>query len=275
MVNKIKSVLSAWSIYDCNSIAASIAYAAAVSLFPLLSLLVAVFGVFLEKGQIKSSLLESIHQISPPLSEALEPILTSLSRDLGVHGPISLVGLIAGSTLVFTIVDKAFLIIWDKRRSPEGASVWHSARKMVFSRLRSLLILAGIGMLAFLSLTAGIAARFVNHFSNRYLHWEKLPAMTGAVVAMFLTFIIFFFLYRFLSKEKVSSRLCLKAALVTTLLWEVGSQLMIMISFDQNYSAYGVIGSFLALIVWIYYNSMVFLVGALFIRTEFPQPARN
>lgn len=275
MVKKIKSVISAWSHYDCNSIAASIAYAAAVSLFPLLSLLVSVFGLFLEKGQIKHSILESIHQISPPLSEAIEPILTSLSRNLGVHGPISLVGLIAGSTLVFTIVDKAFLIIWDRRRTPKGSSVWQSARMMVFSRLRSLLILAGLGLLAFLSLTAGIAARFFNHFSSRYLQWEILPAITGAVVAMFLTLIIFFLLYRFLSKEKVGSRLCFKAALVTTLLWEAGSQLMIMISFDQNYSAYGVIGSFLALIVWIYYNSMVFLVGALIIRTEFPQSVQN
>lgn len=203
MVKKIKSVIAAWSLYDCNSIAASIAYAAAVSLFPLLSLLVSVFGVFLEKGQIKSSLLESIHQISPPLSEAIEPILNSLSRDLGVHGPISLVGLIAGSTLVFTIIDKAFLIIWDKRRDPEGASLWHSARKVIFCRLRSLLILAGLGLLAFLSLTAAIAARFFNHFSSRYLQWEKLPAITGAVVAMFLTFTIFFFLYRLLSREKV------------------------------------------------------------------------
>ncbi|MGE9269443.1 MAG: hypothetical protein ACQKBU_01460, partial [Verrucomicrobiales bacterium] len=61
---------------------------------------------------------------------------------------------------------------------------------------------------------------------------------------------------------------CLKAGLVAAVLLECGGRVLGALSFGSNFSAYGLVGSILVVQLWIYYNVMVLLVGALIVRVE-------
>ena len=86
------------------------------------------------------------------------------------------------------------------------------------------------------------------------------------VVGSAVNILVFFSLYRFLSREAVTWTLCWQAAVTSAVLWEGGSRVLSLFSFGSNFSAYGVIGSFLVVQVWIFYNIMVLLIGALVVR---------
>ena len=44
--------------------------------------------------------------------------------------------------------------------------------------------------------------------------------------------------------------------------WEVGSQLVAAYILTGNYSAYGVVGSFIAILLWVYCASVLLFLGA-------------
>jgi membrane protein len=50
------------------------------------------------------------------------------------------------------------------------------------------------------------------------------------------------------------------------LIWEVGQQLLARVIIADRYSAYGVVGAFIALMLWMYYASAVVLLGGEFVR---------
>jgi membrane protein len=48
--------------------------------------------------------------------------------------------------------------------------------------------------------------------------------------------------------------------------WEIGRQLLALLIVGKSYTAYGVIGSFIVLMLWFYYASVVLLFGAEFVQ---------
>ena len=74
------------------------------------------------------------------------------------------------------------------------------------------------------------------------------------------------------------------AALVAGVAWEIGRQLIALFLIGGSYSAYGVVGSLIVLMLWCYYGSLVLLFGAEFVeingrmyemRREAATPAGN
>ena len=46
------------------------------------------------------------------------------------------------------------------------------------------------------------------------------------------------------------------------IVWQLGSQVVSRFIVGGNYSAYGVVGSFIAMMLWVYYASILLLFGA-------------
>ncbi len=59
----------------------------------------------------------------------------------------------------------------------------------------------------------------------------------------------------------------LRGACVAAILWEIGRQVLAVYLVHRGYaSAYGVIGSFLAIMLWTYYAMLVVFLGAEYTR---------
>jgi len=74
-------------------------------------------------------------------------------------------------------------------------------------------------------------------------------------------------IYRTIPKPNVRWQEALRGGILAALLWEAGRQALTAYLTRLNYpNAYGVIGSFLAVMLWAYYGSLVILFGAEFVR---------
>ena len=50
--------------------------------------------------------------------------------------------------------------------------------------------------------------------------------------------------------------------ILIAVIWQLGSQVVSRFIVGGNYSAYGVVGSFIAMMLWVYYASILLLLGA-------------
>jgi membrane protein len=84
---------------------------------------------------------------------------------------------------------------------------------------------------------------------------------------MTINFLLFAAIYRFVPKTHIRWSEAFSGACVAAVLWEVGRQVLaIYLVRHSHFSAYGVIGSFLAIMLWMYYAMLVVFFGAEFIR---------
>jgi membrane protein len=89
----------------------------------------------------------------------------------------------------------------------------------------------------------------------------------GIAINIGLNFMALTIVYKYVPKPRIYWREALQAGIVAAPLWEVGRQVLAMYLLRLNYpTAYGVIGSFLAIMLWAYYAILVVLFGAEFLR---------
>lgn len=140
---------------------------------------------------------------------------------------------------------------------------------MLLSRVRSLGLVMGACLLVVVVFVVGIVFRTTMDLGQRWLpDLVLLSSFVSTLISVAINLIVFTVLYRFLSKERVGWVLCVKAGLFASVLLECGDRLLGALSFGANFSAYGLVGSFLIMQIWIYYNAMILLIGALIVRVE-------
>lgn len=267
-----------WQRYGCTSMAAGVAYYAALSVFPLMLILMSGLGYFFrfaEQGQdAREYILETVAvQISPQMGEALGEILSGLQSKALISGPLALFGVILSASLVFAQLDAGFNRIWEvrERLEDEKKGFLRALLRLVARRLRSFLMMGWIFLMIVLIFCVGLSVRGISAATRKWtVDWmpdvEFLSSLTSSAVGLGINVLGFGLLYRFLSKEKVRWAHAFGVGLGTALLWEFGSRVMTALSFGENYSVYGVLGSFLVVQVWIYFNAIVLFAGAVSVR---------
>ena len=274
MVKRISAVAHAWGHYECASLAAGVAFYAALSLFPLMMVLVAGVGYFfrfVEKGaDAREEILEVIStQMSPEVAQSLAEILSQVQDRALVNGPIAAAAFFLTASLVFTQIDRGFYRIWDVKKKAKHQGLWAKVKLALSSRLRSFLIILGLCFFVVVMFVGGLTLRGVSEVSAEYFpSFPSVSRYTTFAIGSVVNVIILTLLYRFLSKESVSRKLCFMGSLVAAGLWEVGSRIFTAISVTSSFSVYGLIGSFLVVLLWVYFNVMVLFIGGLIVRVE-------
>jgi membrane protein len=86
-------------------------------------------------------------------------------------------------------------------------------------------------------------------------------------VNLLLNLFAFTVIYRVVPRAKIRWWDALRGGILAALLWELGRQALTMYFLHLNYpSAYGIIGSFIAVMLWAFYASVVLLFGAEYMR---------
>ena len=73
-------------------------------------------------------------------------------------------------------------------------------------------------------------------------------------------------LYKTLPRAKVSWSAASRGGVLASVLWEVSRQVLTVLMFGGNYTAYGVVGSVMALMLWVYIAASVFFFAAEYVR---------
>lgn len=271
---EVRHVAEGWFHFECGSLAAGIAFYAALSLFPLMLVLIASVGYFFRFMQRGRNALDEIlaaaaQQFSPEMSAALGNVLSGVQARALVTGPIAGIAFLFTASLVFAQLDRAFGRIWEVRGKPENRDPWTAAKRFFMVRARSFAMLMSSGLVVVLIFLAGLVLRTTTSIVHDWFPMVmNISGISTFIISLSINTLVFTFLYRFLSKERVTWKISLEAAVGVSLLWEVGSRTLSMLSFGSNLTAYGLIGSFLVVLLWIYYSIMILLLGALWVRCQ-------
>ena len=240
--------------------AASIAYYALFSFFPLLILLVGFASSILIDIEVKETVLNFIAESLPTAQDLVK---YNIERALAVQGTAKLagtIGLLWAATGVFTAL------------AHNINRAWHTARKrnFFFGRLIGLAMVATLAglLIAWLVVTTAInlfPLLEVPLFNGKAIYETYLWSLLSRLLPAVFLFLAVINLYRWTPNTKVRWREAIVGATVSTLGMELTTRLFswYLTSGMARYQIiYGSLGAVVALLLWIYLSSLIVLFGA-------------
>ncbi|KRG38074.1 BrkB protein [Stenotrophomonas panacihumi] len=240
---------------DVMTQAASLSFYALLSLAPLLVLLLWLTASLYPPAQ--EALVTQVGQLAGGSSAMVaQTVIDNATAQPGMGtmaGSWSTLLLFVGATAVFAQLQNALnLIFHTDRQRLAGIVPWLKKRVFSFG------VVLALGFLLLVSMIATTALQVA---------FARLPSVLPAVgyVTTLLVYVLAFaFLYRYLPDRLVSWRQAILGGIITAALFALGRYgIGLYISEAAPGSAYGSMGALVVLLVWMYYASVVFFVGAL------------
>jgi membrane protein len=252
---------------DCFNMSAALAYYTTFSLAPMLIILIAIAGFFLEKREIRKHIYNYVAQITTDLRAAdlIQNLLDNVS--FSSHGLsvtiISAVTVLIGATTVFAALHTSLNKIWNV--SMEKRSGFFS---LVLQRLVSLLAIFAMGFLLFTALIISAVINIIHQFVQNIIDIPIIVIeLFDGLVPIVILYLFFIMVFKLLSDADLRWRHVFIGALVTTLLLLVGRWMIsIYLSSTSIGSVYGTAASLATLLIWVYYSSLMVFIGAEFIK---------
>jgi membrane protein len=215
-----------WQRDDVSAMAACVAYYLALSLFPMLLLLIAGVGLVMRFTQLgHDAELQILQIVSEHCSSSLEAqvrqVLAQL-RDHSVVGcPFGLSTAILAAIGVFYQFERAFDKIWHYTPPTHGG--WRlTIRRLLLRRCAAFLLFTGVGMAIVATLAANVALGTLRQWmSHLHLPGTIAIGIVDATGTMLLNATAFGLLYRWLPKRRVQWSDAFRGGLLVAFIWEI------------------------------------------------------
>lgn len=244
--------------HEALQYAGSMAYFAVLSIFQLLVLGVVVFSFFLGDDRARAFVLEQVQAGSPLDPKTINGVIDAVIESRGG------ITIVSGGFLLWSALGVFSSLSGGIERAFGSAK----ARPFLQDKLIGLFLMAVTGVLAVASLLIGIVTGIVQRAATDTL--AAVPggggalAAIGLVVPLILIFVAFAAIYRIVPNRHVGLGEVWPGALVAALLWTV-------LRFGFTYyvtqvahydSAFGPISTGVTLLVFLYFASVIVLLGA-------------
>lgn len=235
---------------------AALAYYTVFSLAPFLIVVIAVAGLVVDSSSAERQIVEQIgHVVGVEGGNAVAALLAGARRPgTGTLAALtSLATIILGATAVFSELQSGLNEIWHVKSPDAGV------RGVLRARFRSFTLVLGIGFLFVVSLVlrAGTAA-VQTWIGSTFIYAHDS-------LAFFMSALMFGMIFKILPETPVTWRDVGVGAFVTATLFTVGQwALASYLATSSVASVYGAAGSLVVILVWVYYSSQVFFLGAEF-----------
>ncbi|MEI9411180.1 YihY/virulence factor BrkB family protein [Mesorhizobium salmacidum] len=246
---------------NCLSHGAAMAFYATTSLAPILLIVVAIAGLGFGNDAAQVALSAQISGVMGPQSaDLLQATIESASqRTAGTLATIlGLITLFVTASGVFGEMQLSLNQMW--KVPPTGFSI----SRLVRARAASLGLVGALGFLLLVSLVASAAISALAQVINAHLPFgEFILASINTVVSFVLIALMFAAIYKVLPDRSLEWRDVGVGAVITALLFTIGKSLIgWYIGTSAVASSYGAAGALLVVLLWVYYSSEVFLLGA-------------
>jgi len=172
---------------------------------------------------------------------------------------VGFVVLLISASAVFAQLQASLNRIWNVAQKP-GLGIVH----MITARLFSMGVVAVLGFLLLVSLLVSTAlAALGSYVTALGPQMEFLLHIVNFVIAVGVTTVLFAAIFRYMPDVVISWRDVWVGALVTAVLFNLGQiGLGLYLGHSATASAYGAAGSFMVLILWLYYSTAILFYGA-------------
>jgi membrane protein len=254
-----------WIDNGSSSTGATIAFYTLFSIAPILLFVIWIASAFIAADAVQARVLTQMQLLLGNTgADAVRSLLVS-TRYLGKNGLSTAVGIITlliGATSVFAELQNALNRIWGSQRGNRDQGIWPAVR----DRLLSFGLVLGVGFLLLVSLVLSAALEGLGSWLGSVLsEWHPVLFALDLLVGFVVATVLFALIFKYIPREDIRWSDVWIGALVTAALFTLGKLLIVVyLGRASVTSAYGAAGSFLVLMLWVYYSAQIFLLGAEF-----------
>ena len=263
----VRQSLVSWFRDDAPSMGAAIAFYTLFAIAPILMIVIWTAGKFIGPEIVQDHILSQMHTLlGDPGADAVRDLLLSAkySRRSGFSTAVGIAAVLIAATSVFAELQNSLHRIWRTPPRTVVEGLWHALR----IRLLSFGLVLGVGFLLLVSLVASAGFEGLGSWlGGAVRQWQGLVFALDLVMGMAIATLLFALIYKYVPREDIAWGDVWVGGLVTAVLFTAG-KLVIVVYLGKIAlsSAYGVAGSFLVLLLWVYYSAQIFLLGAEFTR---------
>ncbi len=262
IIGLFKDGFDEWSEDKASRLAAALSYYSAISLAPLLIVLLGIAGLVLGReaatGQVAAQIQGLLGQQS---ARTIQDIIASANKP--TTGVIStIVGtaiLLLGASGVFGALQDGLNTVWEVKPKP-GRGILG----IIKDRFLSLAMVLGVGFLLLVSLVLNAALAALGKYLGGLL---PLPPLALEIIYFIVSFgvitLLFALMYKVLPDVEISWNDVWVGASITALLFTIGKFLIgLYLGRSTVGTAYGAAGSLIVILIWIYYSAQILFFGA-------------
>jgi membrane protein len=244
--------------HEALQYAGSMAYFSILSVFQLLVLGIVVLSYFLGEGEARQFVIDQVRAGSPLDANTIGGVIDAVIASRGGISLFGLIFLIWGALGIFSAINQGV----------GRAFGVEAPRPFWQDKLIGLVLMIVTGLLGVASVAIGIVTGILQSATADVL--DRVPggylalSLIGLLTPMVLIFVAFLVLYRLVPNRHVAVGEALPGAVAATLLWTI-----LRIGFTYyateiaNYdSAFGPISATISLLVFLYFASVIVLLGA-------------
>lgn len=262
--------LAEWSKHKATRLGASLAFYTLLSIAPLLLVLVSVVGMVLGQQAAEAGIVGQVQAIVGAQGAMAAKALLEGSQNTAqgiIATAFGLLTLLFGASGVLIELRDALNTIWEVS-TPEMSGL-KKISSFVKERLFSFALVLAIGFILVVSLAVSAWIAAIGAWSASML---PAPELILHVVNSIISFVIitglFSAIFKFLPDVRIEWRDVILGGAATSVLFTLGKLVLgIYLGKASFASTYGAAASIVVLIVWVYYSSQIFFLGAEFTKT--------
>lgn len=260
----LKETVNAYMDDNCLSRGASIAYFTVFSIAPMLVLCIAMAGLVFGDEAAQGAVVEQLQGLMGKQgAEAVQTMIASAgNKESGIWATVLGIGLLLiTATGVFGEVQSSLNAIW--KAEPKGG-----LSTILKARAASLGLVGTLGFLLIVSLVVSALLAALGDYLNSFVPGiETVMQIVNFLISFALVSLLFAAIYKILPDRQLSYRDVAVGAVSTAFLFTVGKTLIgLYIGSSNVASSYGAAGALVIVLLWVYYSSQIFLLGAEFTK---------
>ena len=248
---------------DFYGMAAEMGFMMVIGIFPFMLFLTAVFG-WMGNRACMPHILRFLSNIMP--EQVMDLIKTVLSEAMIFsHG--KLIAIIGFCITIILSTNAIAVVLKGLNRAYKVTET----RNFAYTRILSFIMMCVDVMVTFLSINLIIFGRTIINFMMNHFHMSDLEAVVWLIIrwpiafaALFLmAFLSYYILPDLRGNERFKRKSAIPGTWFFTTFWLLGSWgFSVYVNNLKTYNmVYGTIGAFAVLMVWLYYTSIIILIG--------------
>ncbi|HEV7504575.1 MAG TPA: YihY/virulence factor BrkB family protein [Thermoanaerobaculia bacterium] len=268
--NVLKDTFANWTKHDATTHSAALAYYALFAIGPILILVISAsgwaFGVEAARGQVQRDLSLFIGSQGAGVVQDLVVSSSSRPRTGRLAAIVGAVTLLVTATGALMQLQDTLNTVWEVSPKPG-----FFLKRLLLKRLLCFGLILGVGLLVLASLaaSAGLTALQKVLESRLEVGLSKVLGWGDVTLSWLLMTVLIAVVFRILPDVELSWRDVAWGSAFTSVLFLAGRDgIGFYLGRTGVTSTYGAAGSLVLVILWIYYSSLIFLLGAEFTRVH-------
>lgn len=244
--------------------AAALSFYILLATGPILSIFIATIGTVYGEQKVQQQIVTGVEESAgPEIAQTVKMVIgkayKSPSRFMSILSSVTL--LLFGGTMVFYQTRRALNAVWGVDDKFEGGLL----KKLKYYGASVLMLLIVGSLLVIMILKDPVIYGIFNVTDSIV----DMPRATFQVINYIFSFVIltilFSLVYKILPEPDLGWKDVITGAAITAFLFTI-VQILVGLSANNITSAFGAIGSFTLIFIWLFYSSLVFLFGATFTK---------